>query len=248
MTLLPDKLTPLSHDDLIAALRQAYQPVFGRDCLAMELAIYYGQCILENGAKLDALHCFGLGNVKAMPSWDGDTVTYQCDETVTSEEAAHAAKLGPCELHPLPSGKVRVVCFPGHPWAIFRAFRTARDAAEQYLKLFTLPRYAQAALRARAGDAAGFVRMAHAGGYFTAPDVGAYERAVASIAAKVLPACMAALEGRAGDIDELFKAHVAEQVLLTLSDASRAALDRRDTDISELGRPEEDAPETPRIT
>ena len=198
--IVPDALTPLTHDDLIAALRDGYVVTFGRAALPGELAVYYGQCILENGARLQAVHCFNLGNVKATATWAGDVCAYACDETVDAATARVVAAFGPCECHPQAAGRVRLVLTPPHPWCNFRAFGSAGAGAAAYLALFAWRRYAQAALRARAGDAAGFVAAAHAGGYFTAPDVGAYQRAVASIAAHALDACRAALAPTAGTV------------------------------------------------
>lgn len=226
MTVLPDKLTPLSHDDLIAALLGAFPKVFGRPPkLSMELAIYYGQCITENGATLSALHCFDLGNVKATAQWSGDTCFYSCDETVDAGLAKHAATLGPCELHPQPSGKVRVVCHPPHPWCLFRAFSTANEGAVAYLRIFGLTRYAQAALRAAAGDAVGFVEAAKQGGYFTAPDVSAYARCVASIAAHANAACVAAMAGQPAGITDSDRERFTGLVALTTVESAEGALD-----------------------
>ena len=222
-TLVPDRITPVTHNDLIYALRGAYPEVWKRDPVDVELACYFAQLLEENGALLQALHCFGLGNQKATPSWDGLVVEYQCDEVVTVAEAARAHTLGPCELHPLPSGRVRVVCFPGHPWSRFRAFGTLTEAAKTYLRLFTLPRYAQAALRARARDPVGFVEACAAGGYFTAPDVAGYARAVASIAAKATPACASAISGNSLGLTPEDVAHIETHVALW-ADAERLDL------------------------
>lgn len=215
-TLIADRITAVTHDDLIAALRGAYPNVWKRDPFDVELATYYAQCLEENGAQLSALHNFGLGNVKATPSWDGLVQSYQCDETVSAADAARAPTLGPCELHPLNdgSGRVRVVCLPGHKWSYFRAFDTLTKAAETYLRLFTLPRYQQAALRARARDPVGFVEACAAGGYFTAPDVAGYARAVASIATRATPACASAISGNALGLTPDDIAHVESQVAL----------------------------------
>lgn len=220
MTLLPDKLTPLSHDDLIVALRDAFPVVFGRPAAASELAIYYAQCLEENGAKLDSLHCFGLGNVKATANWTGDTVQYQCDETVSLAEATHAQTLGPCALTPQSNGRVRVVCFPPHPWTTFRAFDSAAKAAESYLRIFRLLRYAQASMRAAAGDAVGFVEMAARGGYMTTPNVAGYAHAVAWIASHAVPACAAALAGNPPGIGDDDRARAEGIVALTLSETA----------------------------
>lgn len=213
-TLVPDRLTPVSHNDLVYALRGAYPDVFRREPLDMELATYFAQCLEENGAKLLSLHNFAIGNPKATKSWDGLVQTYACDETFTAADAARARALGTCELHPLPNGKVRVVLPAGHPWAVFRAFRTLTDAAAAYLRLFTLPRYAQAALRARAGDPVGFVEAAAAGGYMTTPNVDGYARAVASIATRARPACASAISGNSLGLTPDDVEHIEGQVAL----------------------------------
>lgn len=230
MTLLPDKITPLSHGDLQVALFGGYRIDFGRDPLPMELAVFYGQGLEENGAALQALHNFGVGNVKATSAWTGDTTRYECDETVSAAEAAHAQTLGPCELHPQPSGKVRVVCFPPHPWTTFRAFSTAEEGCAEYLRLFSWSRYAQAALRARAGDPVGFVFACQAAGYFTAPDVHGYASAVASIASHALASCEAVCAGSAPTIDAATIAHVEGLVALNLASYTWGDRDTADTE------------------
>lgn len=233
---IPDLHTPMSHDDLIVALLGGYRVVFGRAPLPMELAIYYGQCLLENGATLGAVHCYCLGNIKATPAWTGDTCQYACDETVTTAEAAALKKMDPghCEVHPIDSKRARVVLTPPHPWTTFRAFHSAADGAAAYLRLFSTTRYAQAALRARAGDAVGFVRMAKAGGYFTAPDVTAYERAVLSIASHAAEECRVAIEDSAAPkVDEDYvNEQIQGLVALTTWNSAEEALhpgEERDT-------------------
>lgn len=220
-TLVPDRITPVTHNDLIYALRGAYPEVWKRDPVDVELATYFAQCLEENGARLQSLHCFALGNVKAAASWDDLVTTYDCDEVVSAADAANASALGPCELHPLPNGKVRLVCRAGHPWAMFRAFGTLTQAAETYLRLFTLPRYAQAALRARARDPVGFVEACAAGGYFTASDVAGYARAVASIATRATPACASAISGNSLGLTPEDVAHIETQRALWLDAQAR---------------------------
>lgn len=230
--LIPDKLTPLSHEEFIRALLGGFPRTFGRrPKVPLELAIYYGQGLMENGARLQALHCFCIGNVKATPKWAGDTCQYSCDETVTAAEAAHAQTLGPCELHPQPNGKVRVVCHPPHPWTTFRAFFTATEGAAAYLRLFATQRYAQAALRAAAGDPVGFVLACKAGGYFTAPDVSAYARGVDSIARHAESACAIAMAGTENEplLTEDEKERIRGLVALTTAESAEEALHEADT-------------------
>lgn len=227
--MIPDKLTPLSHGDLIRALRGGCLLKWKREPIAMELATYYAQCLEENGAQLQALHNNCLGNVKAGPKWTGETAQYACDETVANmtEAARVRAMAAPelCELHPQTNGKIRLVLYPPHPWTEFRAFETATEGAAAYLDLFTWTRYAQAALRARAGDPVGFVLACKAAGYFTAPDVHAYASAVASIASHALVACEAELTRGAADglppgevIDDATREHVEGLVALNLAE------------------------------
>jgi hypothetical protein len=112
---------------------------------------------------------------------------------------------------------------PPHPWTKFRAFETAEEGAAAYLELFTWSRYAQAALRARAGDPVGFVLACKAAGYFTAPDVHAYASAVASIAAHALAACTQELDlawiadAPPPVIDDATREHVEGLVALDLA-------------------------------
>lgn len=222
MALLPDTLTPLTHDELITVLLSGFPIAFGRaPKQPAELSIYYAQCLMENGAKLGSLHCYNLGNVKANADWGGATVLYDCDETVSADLANHARAMGPCELVTLPSGKVRVTCHPPHPWCMFRAFSSPEQGAAGYLRLFALTRYVQAALRAEAGDAIGFVLAAKAGGYFTSPNITSYAVGVESIARHARPQCAAAMAGQQPAITDADRDRIMGIVALSLDDQIR---------------------------
>jgi hypothetical protein len=66
----------------------------------------------------------------------------------------------------------------------FRAYDSAQDGANDYVKLLT-QHYPEAVTAAKQGDAGGFVKGLKQRGYFTG-DEGAYERSVSSISAGLL--------------------------------------------------------------
>lgn len=236
--MLTDVKTPLTDDEFIVALLGGFEIAFHRPPkLPLELATYYGQGKMENGAHLAELHCFCIGNVKATAQWSGDTCQYSCDESVSASLAEAAKAMGPCELHPQPSGKVRVVCHPPHPWTTFRAFKTAADGAAAYLRLFSTARYAQAALRAAAGDPVGFVLACKQGGYFTAPNVDAYARGVDSIARHAEPNCAAAMAAKPPGITDADRERIAGLVALTTAQSADEALHHQEFPLSDEQEP-----------
>jgi flagellum-specific peptidoglycan hydrolase FlgJ len=187
-TLIDDKLTPLTVDELIAGMLGGYIHNMGDDARpsAGQLACLVAQACLETGNGKH-VHCWNLGNVKASKDWDGLVCQYKCNEVI--------------------NGKVEWFS-PPHPQTHFRAFLSAADGCAEFVGfLANRERYRRAWDRACAGDASGFVLALGAAGYFTA-NVETYRRAVQSIANRVELACARALaadahEFTAMDLEEL---------------------------------------------
>lgn len=196
-TRVPDELTPLWTDALIAALAEGYTLAMRSQPTAGCLAVLMSQVCLEtgNGKKI---HNHNWGNVKRAADWEGLYCSYKCDEIFDADVAREALRRGPCTVSPWrDTGMKRVVLFPEHPWAEFRAFATAADGAAQYVEFLSCrERYQPAWSRAYHGDASGFSHALRVAGYYTADEV-TYTRGICSIAARVLPACQRVMEAAA---------------------------------------------------
>lgn len=221
-TLVDDRLTPLTVEQLATVLHDGSAVVLGEAVGPACLSVVLAQACLEtgNGQKV---HCWNFGNAKPGSNWDGLVCEYKCDEIVSSKAAAQVKQLGPCEVYPWKGELVRIVVYPGHPWSRFRAFSTAIEGAAEYLGLL-VTRFSGAWNAAYRGDAAGFVACAKAEGYFTA-DLDTYTHAVVNIAKKVRPVCERICGAPGGELTDADRDEIMGLVALTMSDPdSRVAL------------------------
>jgi hypothetical protein len=223
-TQIPDKLTPIPLDGLISAVAEGYRRLMSSIVAARCLAVLSAQACLEtgNGQKM---HRYNPGNKKLPKDWAGEFCQFACDEIFDAATAAHAATLGPCVRTPWRGGPlVRCVLSPPHPWTSFVAFHEAGEGFADWLELLALTdRYRVAWSRAYAGDAAGFVRALGAARYFTA-DEPVYEKAVVSIAARILPACARIAANEDHDLTDEDRAHVAAMVYEATQQSAEEAL------------------------
>lgn len=167
-TLVPDKLTPLTIDELVTGMAAGYVRTMGGEPAPVTLAILVAQACLETGNG-NSIHCYNLGNVKRAADWDGLYCQFRCNEII--------------------NGKVEWFD-PPHPQTSFRAFSTAAEGCAEFVAfLATRERYAKAWHEAVHGDADTFVRELAKAGYFTA-HVDSYAKAVVAITTRVLPACL----------------------------------------------------------
>lgn len=166
-TLVTDKVTPLTAQDVALAFRSAYETVCGvtpsKECLALLVA----QSALETG-RWRSIHCFNFGNVKASRDYTGLYCMFRCNEVIDG----------------------KVVWFdPPHPQTFFRAFESAESGAIDHIRFLAgRKRYAAAWEAAQAGTPLAFVEMLKKAGYFTA-DAGPYARAVISLWKEYTPMC-----------------------------------------------------------
>lgn len=188
---LPDKLTPLTSDEAIAATAIAFQRVLRRAPAPETLAILVAHTALECG-QWKSLHCFNLGNIKGADPRTGLYTMYKCDERLRADVAEKSIAVDPAHAQlrsKNPDGTWTVWFLPPHVQTHFRAFRTAEDAFEDYVRflfLDTTPdngkpnKWHRAAAAAERGDLKGFVYGLYdpdgnpktSDGYFTArPDV-----------------------------------------------------------------------------
>lgn len=187
--LLPDLVTPLSTEQIVAAVSDGYNEVMGARPMATCHAVLCAQVSLEtgNGRKM---HRFNPGNRKVR---DGDEyyTMFACNEVI--------------------GGKVQWFS-PPHPQTHFAAFLTPAAGVADYLKLLSCTdRYRAAWSRAYVGDARGFVEALGRAGYFTA-DPNVYARGIVAIAAKLLPLC-----GSNDPLSDEDRDHIGELVAVTLA-------------------------------
>lgn len=213
MTVLADRLTPIALEDGLIALAAGYRLSLGSDPAgAAQLSCLGAHLALECG-NFQKAHCFNWCNRKA--TGDDFTVFFRCDELFDDAMTERAKGLGPCVVYP---GKPanRVVLLPPHPWCEFAAFETAEDGCRDYCDLLSShARFSAAWSRAYHGLSTDFAHELGRAGYYTA-DIDTYTRGLVSIADRILPACARILAGRAHEITDADRAHVAEVVALTL--------------------------------
>lgn len=203
LTLLPDKLTPLSLEEAIEAFADGWSVALGWDPKARQLAVLVAHTVLECGDGFKSLHHYNFGNEKASPGYQGYYCMYRCNEVI--------------------GGKVYWFD-PPHPQTWFRAFMSARDGAVEHVKFLAVDtsgdghnRYQAAWNMVLSGDADGFVKALKSAGYFTG-NVDAYSKAVSSIANKIGPACDRILNSEHHGITDEDREHVTQSVGLWLAE------------------------------
>jgi len=157
--LIPDKLTPLTPQEVALAFRSALETLMGKTPSNAFLALLVAQSALETG-RWKSIHCFNFGNVKASPTYVGLYCQFRCNEVL----------------------KGKVVWFnPPHPQCNFRAFESAETGSIDHIRFLSQSkRYAYAWQVAQTGMPLAFVDALKHAGYFTA-DEAPYARAVASL-------------------------------------------------------------------
>lgn len=155
----PDAITPVTVDDMFAALADAWRRKFGADAPRRSLLVLLAQWAEETG-RGHAMHCYNVGNIKGRPDGsDGrDWTFFRCDEVI--------------------GGKV-VWFDPPHPACCFRAYVAFGLAVDDYLDELA-KRFASAWPAVLAGDPVAFAQRLKAARYYTA-DAGAYGAALASL-------------------------------------------------------------------
>ena len=176
-----DKITQLSFDRAVPAMRYALTNALGSKpsdaCLALALA----KCALETG-RWKSCHAWNWGNVKAGEKYAGMYCTFELNE-VLAGKVVWFSPLGRLDGR---GGKVIAEPFddpPGHPQTRMRAHENEFAGADAYVDFMvngSNGRFKPAFERMKAGDAAGMVHLMAQAGYFTAPESD-YERGVASI-------------------------------------------------------------------
>lgn len=181
---IPDRLTVLTPQQAVMALRSAFETVEGASPSPECLALHTAQSALE-AWRWKSLHNFCFTNAKASATYAGFFQCYKCDEQLADgwhwyiPEGELVGKFGT----PLKGPPLAVP--DGHPQTRFRAFKTAELGALDHMQLVKR-KWPEAWTAARAGDAAGFVHGLKMRKFFTA-DEDPYLKGVASLMREFLP-------------------------------------------------------------
>jgi hypothetical protein len=183
---MPTKLaankTPVSKQDLLLALWQAWYQIFEEEPKKEAVCILGGHWALETGWG-KSMWDFNLGNVKAV---DGDGQDYQffgCGEELPLSVAQHAVHDSPLVkvVRTYMNGTTQMASVwidPEHPWCRFRAFHNLLEGAVDYVKLLN-KRFQKSWPAVIAGDPVQFAHLLKLQHYYTA-DEGEYTNTLKS--------------------------------------------------------------------
>ena len=166
--------TPVSKQDLLLALWQAWVQIFGSDPPKKEsIFVLGGQWALETGWG-KYMWCYNLGNVKSVEGDGHDYCFFGCGEELSLSVAQHAVHDSPLVTVKRTYGSgtqqmASVWIEPKHPWCRFRAFDTLLEGAVDYVKLLN-KRFQRAWPAVLAGDPALFAHYLKQQGYYTADE------------------------------------------------------------------------------
>jgi hypothetical protein len=168
--------TPISKQDLLLALWQAWYQIFGDEPKKESLCVLGGQFALETGWG-KSMWCQNLGNIKSVEGDGHDYCFFGCGEELPLSVAQHAVHDSPLvtvkRTYAVGSTQMASVWInPKHPWCRFRAFNTLLEGAVDYVKLLN-KRFQKAWPAVIAGDPDQFAHYLKVQHYFTA-DEGQY--------------------------------------------------------------------------
>lgn len=166
---LPDALTPVDKGVVLTALARAWHDLTLETPKRESICCLAAQWALETGWG-HSMHCFNFGNVKSAEGDGRDFTYFACNEIMPLRQAQGYASRSPntAKITKVRSDGTAVIWFyPDHAACRFRAFKTMREGAADYLGLLRR-RFVRAWPQAAAGDPAAFADALHAQGYFTA--------------------------------------------------------------------------------
>jgi hypothetical protein len=174
---LPAERTPVEPAEVAGALGVAWLQLFGTLPTRESILVLLAQWALET-ARGKSMWCFNLGNAKSREG-DGRCYCYFACNEVLPPAIANAivqkakprtdGKPGPDAAITGASGKdVILWAYPDNPVSRFRAYRTLREGAVDYLALLS-KRFWKAWPAVLSGDAVAFVTLLREQGYYTAP-------------------------------------------------------------------------------
>lgn len=113
--MIPNQITPVTDDDLVKALAQAYKEVTGRGATKAQLGLMVAQVALETGGTgkgaLHSIHNYNLGNIRG--EYQGNWTSFRAGEIKDGKEVF---------LDPGAANK-------------FRAYPSLADGAKDYVRM-----------------------------------------------------------------------------------------------------------------
>lgn len=189
MTYIPDKLTPVTFQELFNALCIVWEEMdVEPKRAAIELKVAHIN--VEVGTKFESCHCYNLGNIKALVlgvhGWTGDYTMFTCGEEVTqkqfirirdqySDNSMCLTIMGEYVKNNIKMYSIRIQ--PPHPWSRFRAFHSLEDGVRSQLLYLEHHQLVLNALET--GDVVKYNSALHNAGYYTA-DTRVYLKALRS--------------------------------------------------------------------
>lgn len=165
--------TPVTKQDLILGLWQAWYQIFNEEPKHEAVCVLGGQWALETGWG-KSMWDFNLGNVKSVEGDGHDYQFFGCGEELPLSVAQHAVHDSPLVkvVRTYANGNTPMASVwidPKHPWCRFRAFNSLLEGAVDYVKLLN-KRFQMAWPAVIAGDPALFSHYLHQQHYYTADE------------------------------------------------------------------------------
>jgi len=179
-TKFQDKITPITREELIPCLWQAWLKYFDAPPKKESIWVLVAQIILETGGK--SCHNFNLGNVKSREGDGHDYCFFACNEILNTTTALKLQTASPTTAKvtkTLENNRCIIWFYPEHPACRFRAFGSLVEGAADHLILL-VKRFQKAWPSVLAGDPAAYAHALKLQGYYTA-DESQYARSVTSI-------------------------------------------------------------------
>jgi hypothetical protein len=173
--------TPVSKEDLIRALYEAWTHLFGESPKKESIFVLASQWALETGWGA-GMWCYNLGNVKSVEGDGHDYCFFACNEILKTAKAHAIATAAPATARVTKDrgdGTSIIWFYPKHSGCRFRAFNTLVDGVVDYIGLLN-KRFARSWPAVLAGDPAQFSHLLRAQGYYTA-DESVYTRTLTSV-------------------------------------------------------------------
>ena len=181
---LPNEVKYLEEAEAAYALREAWYRVYGSYPSDKSLAVLWAKSALETG-RWKIIHDYNFGNIKWSLGNENHFTMYTCGEEVSLTQAKRLVREDPervtiVRTYTWPNGSKRasIKIKDGHPWSQFRAYKTAEDGAEDYIRFVSQKkRYAKAWQKVIEGDPKGYSHELKVAGYYTASE-SSYTRGV----------------------------------------------------------------------
>jgi len=186
---LPDSITKITTAEAFNALAGAWMDYFNNPPKYESVALLTAQWALETGWG-KSMHNNNFGNIKSSASDGLDYCYFACGEEVPYATAVKLQTKSPdlIDIRRVygegARQKASIWVKPEHSWCRFRAYKTLREGACDYLSLL-FRRFNNAWPAVRKGDPAQFSHLIRQQGYYTA-DEAQYTKTLIGVYSKVV--------------------------------------------------------------